>query len=230
MTYVTADIHGHYEKYRALLERIQLKPDDTLYVLGDVIDRGPDGVKVLRDMMTRPNVVPLLGNHELTAAVCMPWLMTEVTDESIEALGAEQLGALSEWMVNGGSSTLQSLRQLRQEEREDILEYIREMSLYAEVETEERDFVLVHAGLAHFRPDKDLDEYELSDFLLTRPDLNSAFFPDRILIFGHTPTRLLGSPEDAILRRGNLIAVDCGCGFGGRLGGLCLETQEEFYA
>lgn len=230
MTYVISDIHGHYDRYQAMLKQIRPGNEDTLYVLGDVIDRGPDGVKVLLDMMARPNVIPILGNHELYAASCLPWLMKEITDESIAALGAEELAALSEWMVNGGNGTMQGLRQITQETRGEILEYIQEMSLYAEVETDENDFVLVHAGLAGFAPEKLLDDYELEDFLFARPDLDGPCFPDRILIFGHTPTRELGSPEDRVIRRGNQIAVDCGCGFGGRLGCLCLETMEEFYA
>jgi serine/threonine protein phosphatase 1 len=42
MTYVIADIHGCYEQYKALLEKINFSASDTLYVLGDVIDRGPN--------------------------------------------------------------------------------------------------------------------------------------------------------------------------------------------
>ena len=48
-TYVISDIHGNYEKYKRLLEMIDFKDQDTLYVLGDVIDRGPEGIKVLKD-------------------------------------------------------------------------------------------------------------------------------------------------------------------------------------
>ena len=73
MIYACSDIHGHYDQYVAMLSRLSLRPDDTLYILGDVIDRGPDGVKILQDMMARPNVVPILGNHEFTAALCLPW-------------------------------------------------------------------------------------------------------------------------------------------------------------
>ena len=64
MTYVMSDIHGCYEKYRSMLETIEFAGDDTLYVLGDVLDRGPDGFKILLDMAARPNVIGLLGNHE----------------------------------------------------------------------------------------------------------------------------------------------------------------------
>lgn len=234
MHYVISDLHGHYEKYRAMLAAIPLKSADTLYVLGDVIDRGGDGCKILLDMMGRPNVIPILGNHEFTAAMCLPWLLEEVTDQSLNSLRDVQIAALSEWIDNGGGPTLRELKRLRQEEREDILEYIQEMDLYAEVEAGGRSFVLTHAGLGHFAPEKPLEEYELMDFLLARSSLNTEFYRDKCLIYGHTPTRLLHqqageAPADDIIRRGTQIAVDCGCGCGGRLGCLCLDTLEEFY-
>ena len=75
MTYVMSDIHGCYEKYRAMLENIEFAEDDTLYVLGDVLDRGPDGFRILLDMAARPNTVGLMGNHELLAATALPALL-----------------------------------------------------------------------------------------------------------------------------------------------------------
>ena len=58
MIYCMSDLHGHYENYIAMLREISFRPEDTLYVLGDVIDRGPDGIKILRDMMARPKEEP----------------------------------------------------------------------------------------------------------------------------------------------------------------------------
>ena len=229
MIYVMSDLHGCFDKYKEMLSLIDLVPRDTLYVLGDVIDRGPDGIKILRDMMLRPNVFPLLGNHEFTAAVCLPWLMEEVTGQSLAALDETQLAALSEWIANGGGPTLRSLKELSQDEREDIQEYFREMELYAEVETGGRSFVLTHSAPEHFAPDKSLDSYDLQDFLFGRPEADAAYYPDKILVFGHTPTRILGG-GDKILRRETWIDIDCGCVFkGGQLGCLCLDTMEEFY-
>lgn len=60
MIYVCGDPHGHYEKYRAMLDAISFRSTYTLYVLGDMIDRGSEGCKILRDMMGRPNVLPIL--------------------------------------------------------------------------------------------------------------------------------------------------------------------------
>lgn len=234
MIYACSDLHGRYDRWTALPEKIGLRPDDTLYVLGDVIDRGPDGCRILLDMMGRPNVLPILGNHEFTAAVCLPWLLEEVTDRSLADLDDARLAALQEWIANGGGPTLRGLQKLSCAEREDILDYLREMELYAEAEAGGRSFVLTHAGLDHFSPEKPLEGYELEDFLFCRPKPDEVFWPDRYLVYGHTPTRLLRvqmgkSLSDDILPCGQQIAIDCGCGFDGKLGCICLDTMEMFY-
>lgn len=229
IVYVMSDIHGRFDKYKEMLSLIDFTPRDTLYVLGDVIDRGPDGIKILQDMMLRPNVFPLLGNHEFTAAVCLPWLMKEVTDQSLDTLDETQIAALSEWITNGGGVTLRGLKALSQEEREDILEYFQEMELFAQVEAGGRSFVLTHSGLDHFSPDRLLSEYRLEDFLFCRPGPDTVYFPDKLLVFGHTPTRYF-SKQDKIFRWETWIDIDCGCAApSGRLGCLCLDTMEEFY-
>lgn len=97
MTYVISDIHGRYDKYSAMLERIKFGEDDTLYALGDLIDRCDDGLKIMLDMMRRPNVHILMGNHE---AMMLDALhsMAEITEESVEKLTI--------WLLNGGKPTL----------------------------------------------------------------------------------------------------------------------------
>lgn len=64
MTYVLSDIHGNLRRFESIMAQINLQPDDTLYVLGDVIDRYPDGIKILRRIMQMPNAKMLIGNHE----------------------------------------------------------------------------------------------------------------------------------------------------------------------
>ena len=65
MIYVMSDIHGQKRRFDSVMRQIGLRAEDTLYVLGDVIDRNPDGIKLLRQIMAMPNVKMLLGNHEL---------------------------------------------------------------------------------------------------------------------------------------------------------------------
>lgn len=64
MIYVMSDIHGCDARYRDILKQIKLKAEDHLYILGDVIDRGPNGLGILRDIMKKDNTTLLLGNHE----------------------------------------------------------------------------------------------------------------------------------------------------------------------
>ena len=85
MHYVLSDIHGNEERFRSVLRKIDLKEDDTLYVLGDVIDRGEEGVHLLRWMAEQPNVQLILGNHEAMLLSC-PFLFKEANEENAEAL------------------------------------------------------------------------------------------------------------------------------------------------
>lgn len=235
MTYAVSDLHGHWERYKDLIKHIRLNnSENTLYILGDSIDRGDGGCRILLDAMQRPNVISILGNHELTAAMCIPWILQEVTDQSLSELGEDQVAALHEWILNGGTPTLKELKNLSEAEREAILEYIRDMDIYAEVEAGGRSFLLTHAGLNHFVPDKPFDEYELTDYLFGRSILEQEFYSDKFLVYGHTPTQILHkqlgeSPTNDIIFYKSQIAIDCGCGFGGPLGCLCLDTMESFY-
>ena len=57
MIYAVSDIHGCYSQYEEILEKIAFSDEDTLYVLGDVLDRGPEPLRVLEDMAGRHNVI-----------------------------------------------------------------------------------------------------------------------------------------------------------------------------
>ena len=61
-TYACSDLHGNWELWAAI--KNFLKPDDTLYFLGDAADRGPDGWAIIKDMLQDARVVYLSGNHE----------------------------------------------------------------------------------------------------------------------------------------------------------------------
>ena len=55
MIYVMSDIHGQKRRFDSVLKQINLQPEDTIYILGDVIDRNPDGIRILRQIMAMPN-------------------------------------------------------------------------------------------------------------------------------------------------------------------------------
>lgn len=58
-----SDIHGDRDKFEKIMKKIELKPDDKLYVLGDIIDRGKDGIGILLELKKMDNAIVLLGNH-----------------------------------------------------------------------------------------------------------------------------------------------------------------------
>lgn len=84
MTYVMSDLHGQFEKYKKMLELIGLRDSDDLYILGDVVDRGPEPMNILRDMSMRSNVFPVMGNHDYTALYVLSKLSEEITEEKIQ--------------------------------------------------------------------------------------------------------------------------------------------------
>ena len=76
--YVISDIHGQYNMFIELLDKSDLKDTDTLYILGDVLDRGPQPIKTIRKLMEMPNAICLVGNHEFMAMKCLGFLMKEI--------------------------------------------------------------------------------------------------------------------------------------------------------
>ncbi len=228
MTYVMSDIHGDYGKYRRMLEAIDFGEKDKLFVLGDIIDRGENGIKILFDMMERVNILPLVGNHEFTAGMCLPWLLEEVTNTSLEGLSEAKFTALNDWILNGGAPTLRSLEKLPRDDRKAVREYIADMEFYAETEVGGRKFVLTHSGIDNFQTEKPLDDYSPLDLLFYRPNAETDFYHDKTVVFGHTPTKLLCG-EDKIFHGCSWIDIDCGCGWDGKLGCLRLNDMREFY-
>lgn len=230
MLYAMSDLHGEYQKYLAMLEKIKFNQEDTLYLLGDLVDRGPEPVKILQDIMQRPNVYPLLGNHEVMAIYILKQLLLEVTEETISQVDTYLMENIFIWQRNGGGVTLEQFQALPLRERRQLLEFMEGFGWYETVDVGERAFLLVHAGLGNYRPGKKLEEYSLEELTMVRPDYQTQYFPDDSIyvLSGHTPTKLLSGKWE-IYHSHNNIVLDCGAAIGGRLACLCLDTMEEFY-
>lgn len=235
MIYVVSDLHGCLDEWKQLLRKFHFNDDrDTMFVLGDCVDFGPEPIALLHDMMARPNVFPLLGNHELRFARCVRSLPPEASmDNLMEHLPDDKKALFASWMAEGGQSTLRQYLDLSADDREAILDYIGEMTLYEETEADGVQFVLTHSGLNHFSPDRPLDDYLPDDFLTASPTPGTEYFEDRTVVVGHVPTfRLDGGEAGKILDDGAVIYIDCGAAHpadGGCVGCLRLDDFEEFY-
>lgn len=230
MIYVTSDLHGYpLEKFKELLDRVNFSDDDFLYVLGDVIDRGDDGVKIIKWLMSQSNAQLILGNHEAMMLAC-DFLFEEITEDSIGDLTGDNLSAYMTWMSNGGQATINALSSTRKSEIKYILEFLRESPLYDVVSVNGRDFILSHSGLGNFNPDKKLREYTVEDLLWNRPKLTDEYFADIITVFGHTPTAYYGDKyAGKALVTSTWIDIDTGAGVGFNPMLLRLDDMKQFY-
>ncbi|MBQ7547833.1 MAG: fructose-bisphosphatase class III [Clostridia bacterium] len=228
--YVCADLHGYpLEKFESLLRQAGFQEEDFLYVLGDVIDRGPDGVRILRWLMRAANAQLILGNHEAMMLGC-DFLFEEITEDTIDRLTGTKLEMYLLWTQNEGQPTLDALAATRREEIRFILEYLREAPLFEALTVGGRDFILTHSGLGHFRKKKKLSAYTANELLWTRPKITQRYFDGMTVVFGHTPTFFYGRQyEGKAIVTPTWINIDVGAGYGIRPMLLRLDDLREFY-
>ncbi len=127
MTYVMSDIHGDGERFERIMKQINLQPDDTLYILGDVIDRKPDGIRLLRRIMKTPNIKMLLGNHEYMMMDALVYPPSDKVDKWSRDYSKTR--ELRHWYENGGDVTHAYLKRIRKELRQEIFDYIDSLPL-----------------------------------------------------------------------------------------------------
>ena len=231
MIYVIGDIHGDKEKYDAMLEKLAPTENDTVFVLGDVINIGAEGIAILQDMMYRANVYPVLGEHEFTAKKVFP-LIAEFSsaEEAKEKLSGEDKELFDKWLSMKSEKTTEDFLSLDEEGKESIIDYLSEFEPFEEIEAGGKSFVLCHAGIDGFAEDKDLSEYDEEAFVFAKTDYNTIYFADRYLVTGHTPTALIDrSLTGKVYSKKRHLALDCGCGYGGRLAAVCLDKLKVYY-
>ena len=212
-TIVIPDIHGCCLTFRHLIfEVVRLEINDSLYLLGDMIDRGPDSKGVIDTILELQesgyDVRAIRGNHE-------QMLLTSVnasfyTDRAL-------------WLANGGCETMESYGVSEPEELGELIQYLETLPLYRITDSH----IFVHAGL-----DFSLnDPFSGEEAMLWKRSggVNKAKLGGRVLVSGHTPLTL------AKIRRSlgtSHIRLDNGCVQGNTLPGvgnlvaLVLESGE----
>ena len=217
-----SDLHGCYEEYLKMLKKINFNEKDTLYIVGDVCDRGLSPMKILMHMMEHENIIPIFGNHDIDAYLSL----VMIHENTLDDFDRRHLW----WLTQGGKTTMEEFKCLSNKKQEQILSYLEEFRYYEEIEVNNIKYLLVHGGLKNFELEKPVSSYKLFDLVWERPDYDKVYFPDKIIISGHTPTKFIDiNMKGKIIKKNNHIAIDCGCVFGYGLGCICLNTMEEFY-
>lgn len=255
-TYAFSDVHGHAAALDRLLSRVSPSDDDALFMLGDMIDRGPQVVEVLSVVRSLKNCTTLMGNHEQ--------LMLTALDHP----GDPRLEF--DWTRNGGSMTQESLATLERDAYEWFVDWIHGLPTYATCEASGRRFLFAHAGIRPgvAEPPETWDDTSALAFLAAQSTddllwIRGGFWDcptglmdssgnGAIVVAGHTPTlyveRSYGAPPalgddgrcqmlfcGACDETGGVpdkIATDCAAAAGvglGQIGMICLDTLEVTY-
>ena len=205
MIYVMSDIHGCYDKYEKMLKRISFSKEDILYILGDVVDRGEHGIKILLDIAKRENVILFLGNHDEQARVLLANLYRLQEENCPSGL----IEAYKLWLSDGGKTTLKEYLLLSEEEQEMVHKVLENALISKEIEVNGTNFLL-----AHTVPDVDTvcdyEKWTIEDYILGEPDHQEVYFDDKYIITGHTPTGHIDRNSLGKIWKGNNhIAIDC---------------------
>ena len=224
MVYVISDIHGEYDLFIKLLQKINFSTADTLFICGDIIEKGQDSVKLLQFVKSMPNFRCILGNHEY-AFLKYYWTIMQSSpenfDEVLKRLQAyfPQDGALLDW---------------------ETMDWLESLPPYLE----EQDFVCVHAGVPlddHNRPiplSQATVEQLVHDRTFKEPNVEPK--TNKCIFFGHTPTSYISNErkiltykwkdsQEGTIRDFYKIHLDLGVWLDGVMGCFCVDTCQEHY-
>jgi serine/threonine protein phosphatase 1 len=202
------DLHGCSTALRKLIEAIDPQPADTLVLLGDYIDRGPDSrgvIETLIGLKQRCRLITLMGNHE---------------EMFIEAFRAPD--DLQFWLQFGGEEMLDSYGRTRTLDlvpREHVL-FLRRCRNYFETDTH----IFVHACYTAERPLNETSE-QILRWLPVTHSIPPPHFSGKTVIVGHTPQE-----SGRILDLGHVKCIDTGCCTGGWLTALDVTSGHTWQA
>lgn len=227
MIYLMSDIHGEYQMFIKMLEKISFSEQDVLYILGDVVDRGPEPIKILQYIINKKNIILLRGNHEQMMLDALS--LSKDKKEFVSTINSRL------WMNNGGFITVDQFLDLPFKEQVEIYNYVKDTKMYKLVGNN----LLVHAGIPMTKFDFVTDEELLAylkkvnkDYFIWDRDMiyNEEFYLDNYRIYlGHTPTLKL-QQSNRIYKRKNVTLIDGGaCFLPGVLICVCLDDNNVYY-
>ena len=226
MIYVMSDLHGQYNAFLKMLELIKFTDEDELYILGDIIDRGPNPLEIYDYIKDRPNIHMLMGNHER--------MMMDYYDEKPRSWLNSRADDYRLWMRNGGKVTEDAMNAREKDEQEEIKEFFNNLEYYKLLDIDGEKFILSHArpciyGLASL---EDELAYNIKDqSILWNREISSRRMKNGYrCIHGHTPVQYaFGVDTMVAYSHGEVIDIDCGCAGAYSLACLRLDDMKQFY-
>lgn len=180
-----SDIHGDFDGFRGLLQALRFSPEDALVIVGDIVEKGPNSLKLLRyvmELQKQGNVYVTMGNNDV---LFEEWFVENVPDEHVfRYISAVPNTTIREMAVEldlplETCEDLSRLKAVIPEAFPEELSFL--LGLPDILETELATFV--HAGLKP-GPISELER----EFCLTAPafDHQTNVFPKPVVV-GHWP-------------------------------------------
>ena len=226
--YAIGDIHGNYEALKQCIKRSGIdREKDTLIVLGDVVDGWYEIKECVKELLTFKNLIPIRGNHD-------QWFMNWILK------GDDNLS----WICQGGQATKDSYNQNSNLVLEHVKDYFNKSKYYY---IDDKNRLFVHGGCNWH---KDIEDNDMDDimwnrhmyttalqweaFSLTHPTKSRDYFKSYHTVFvGHTTTQWNAgwkyNPGTKPVFASNLINLDTGAGYNGKLTIMNVDNTDEFY-
>lgn len=176
--YACSDLHGRLD----LWEKISAYCDesDKIYFLGDAIDRGSDGVKLMYKLLADKRVIYLKGNHED--------MFVEFGTDLIEI----PHHGVSLWYQNGGASTIDAFEKLSFEAKESLIRKINVLPHTAEyINKNGLKIYMNHSGYIQSKNIVLSKEQEYHNILWSRKHFHMPVEEGSIMVHGHTPVEYM---------------------------------------
>ena len=218
--FVMSDIHGQYDLFLKMLDRIKLKREDLLVIIGDICDRGKKSyeiyMKCIKMRKLGYNLKFILGNHE------------DMLLEDLE--NGYPIRYETEYSVFRNSKYFEN-KDMKDWHEENFLEEIEWLVKWLKncpLIISGNENIFVHAGLDL---KKVLEKQEKETVLWTREEFwlmeNVEFeeYKGKNIYFGHTP-----NINGRISKKTDRIkGIDCGAFFTHFLGCVEVKSQKEIY-
>lgn len=218
--YAVSDLHGQYEIFLKGLKKIGFSEADRLYFIGDAVDRGPDGIKILQLIKDHGNMDLIMGNHEFM-------MLNSVDPEGKKKCNGADANL---WLYyNDGTRTYKKYGDLSDKARLELLTWLKDRYVIKTIEVNGAEFCLTHSYYKQGLENLKYSEMEYRDVWdivwksYYRSDANTHAADvyrdyDYTFITGHVPvqraTGKFGSKELRIFKKGNFIDIDGGCAMG----------------
>ena len=231
MIYVLSDIHGQSVAFFDILEKIEFSDNDTLYILGDIFDRGSQAFEIFDFIDGKSNIHLLMGNHE---KMMLDFFQSLHKDKKTN-LSAKSFYLYRLWTSNGGFITHEQFTSFNEDKQEHILSQLSKLPYYKKIEVNNQKFLLCHAKPIFYQ-DMTLDEcireaINNEDILWCRDFKYFSVPEDYLVIHGHTPVQYISSSNNIYKYAENkAIDIDCGCALLSSLGCLRLDDMKEYYS